>query len=667
MKKIVLSLLVVSAGILGLQSCTDDFDATNRNPNKIYEAKPDYVFPGIAKKSVDIYSKLNHEMLQTYAQYSICWKEQNDNDANDTYFEGFYVKSLNDLEKCLRAYSDKEGFENQIRMLKTWKAWEYFIMVSSFGGVPMSEACELEVKNTHKYDNEKQCYKQIFEYLDDAADNLDLSGDKFAQDPIYPSNGTGSLSDLVRWKKFANSLRLYVALTIQNMDADLAEQEIKKCFVNGNDQYLISSIDDIAQFQYGTDVNADCSYMYSRVTKEQENGAQPYGGYTYPAMSHNFYLYMKSYDDPRLYKYCQIPEGTNRPTLQNDTITRVNPRWGARKGYRDSIIVNYRILFNPRRQMKALPAGWIVGIDPSSHTGEQYRDPYGNIKASRVDCLVSKDFMKADASYVLLSWADVCFMKAEVAIKYPGVVSGTAKEYYEQGIRASMAQYGVASADVDKYLNEPGVKWDTDGDGLWEYRHFFKADIKGHGNDANHLEQIYKQWYFADFYYGHQGWTLERRTRCMKFPPYFYNNSSPVGGNGVCDWMAERLLYPTVEKAYNLQSYNEAVAELYKSSPEPNSAHDGDNFYTTLCIAAPQNTGLDNWLSGEIKYDGRWLFHPYGKTLEEVYANTGCTTVAELKDKIDFKVNGQAYSIYDPKTGYNVDPKTGQLIIPKDN
>lgn len=179
--------------------------------------------------------------------------------------------------------------------------------------------------------------------------------------------------------------------------------------------------------------------------------------------------------------------------------------------------------------------------------------------------------MKADATVVLLSYADVCFMMAETAIKFPGVVSGTAQSYYEAGIQASMEQYGVAKSAVTAYMKRDGIKWNTNGSGLWEYRHFFKADIPGEGGDDAHLTQIYRQWYFADFFYGHQGWTLDRRTRCMNYPPYFYNNATPVGGNGICDWYSERLAYPQNEMYHNREGYEEAVAMLVKNSPEPNT------------------------------------------------------------------------------------------------
>lgn len=664
MKKIrFISMLILAS--LGFAACTDKFDETNENPNKIYEANPEFVFPGVVFKAVDIYTKLNHEMLQSYAQYTVNWKEQNDNENNDTYFENFYVKTLNDLEKSIRVGKTKTDFGNKLAIMQTWKAWEYFILVSTFGGVPMSDAVTEDVRDHYKYDSEAEVYNQIFDLLDAAVDSMNVNGDKFLHDPVFASSD-GS-SDVAGWKRFANSLRLYIGLTVQNLDRSLAEKEIRKCFADGNDKFLISSNSQNAQFVNGIDKNSDAGYMYRRVMIDIESGNQTWSSYTYPGMSHNFYIYMKSYDDPRLTVFLNTPDMKFWHLLRDDTITAPSAKWSS-KGYRDSLIVQYVIPYKPRTAGKSTPAGYPVGTYTNPRNGrvESYRDPYGSITVgSRGDSNVSLEFMKADATVVLLSYADVCFMMAETAIKFPGIVSGTAQSYYEAGIQASMEQYGVAKSAVTAYMKRDGIKWNTNGSGLWEYRHFFKADIPGEGGDDAHLTQIYRQWYFADFFYGHQGWTLDRRTRCMNYPPYFYNNATPVGGNGICDWYSERLAYPQNEMYHNREGYEEAVAMLVKNSPEPNMAHDGDNFYTTLGIAAPQRTGLDWWAQGhDIEYDGAWLRHPYGYTLEDVLKNTGFTTEKELKSNM--KYSSKVFSTWDPETGYMVDTKTGKLIIPED-
>jgi len=655
-------LLTICISLLGINySCTDDFEDTNKNPNKIYDAQPEFVFPGVVYKSMNAYTRMNHEYASFLSQYIIHWKEQKDTDKMDFAFEDFYVKSLKDLERLNEGYVGKEGFENVGSIIQTWKAYMYYILVSSFGGIPMSDATPVEIEKTYKYDTEEDIYKAILDMLDVAISTFDVNGDKFNHDPIF-RDGNGR-SDIEKWRKFANSLRLNIALTIQNMDAQLAEEHIRKALTNGNENYLISSVGDIARFRYGTDINMDASYYYKNFLQGIEAGTTSGFG-TYPCMSHQFFLYMRSYNDPRLPKFVQRAEGNAMPMINNDTITRPNP---VDPTMTDYMIVRYGLPYLPRRDYKAEPAGWTVGTDPTSATGEQYRNPYGDLSVSTTgnECFINRDYIKPDADVVLLNWAEVCFMKAEIAIKYPGILSGSAQSYYEEGIRASMAQYGVSGNEVETYLTQPGVQWNTNGEGYWEYRHFYKADIKGQGGDANHLEQIYKQWYIADFYNGYAGWTLERRTRSLKFPPHFYNSTSvSQGSNGICDYMQERLLYPENEQVYNLEGYQQATTNLQAKSPAPNSARGGDNFYTLLQIAAPQIEGgsLANWTSGEIIYDGRFIRNWYGRTLEQVYQTVGVSTMEELTEKIQFSLEDVRY-IYDPATDlfYYRDQETGGI------
>jgi len=641
-------------------SCTDDFDDTNKNPNKIYEAQPEYVFPGILYKSVTAYNRINYRLLSVFSHYVANWMEQKDTEDMSTYFEDFYVKCLKDLKKLEDGYVHKEGFENVGSMIMTWKAYMYYVMVSSWGGVPMSEATPAGViQATYNYDTQAEIYSAILDMLDKAVDTFDENGDKLTRDPLFRDGG--GKSDIAKWRKFANSLRLNVALTIQNMNSQLAEQHIRKALTGGNENYLISSVDDIAKFKHGTDINADASFYYKDFLSQMDAGTNTNWN-VYPAMSHNFFLYMKSYSDPRLPKFVQRAEGDQMAIVNNDTLTRINP---IDPSLRDSLIVRYGLPYVPRREGKQDPVGWIVGTDPSSPTGEKYRSPYSDIVIGKNECFVSRDYLKADAETVLLNWAEVCFMKAEVAIKFPGIVSGSAQQYYEEGIRASMKQYGVGDSEVAAYMDLPGVKWNTDGTGAWEYRHFYKADIKGKGGNANHLEQIYKQWYIADFFNGHAGWTLERRTRAVNFPPHFYNNPSTEGSNGICDYMQERLLYPVDERVYNTTGYTQASADLQASSPAPNPARSGDNFFTLLQFAAQQPNGgdLTKWLSGEIIYDGGFIRNWYGKTMEEVLQNVGVSSEDELKNAIRYELMS-VRSTYDPVTNqrYVFDEETGTYI-----
>ncbi len=60
---------------------------------------------------------------------------------------------------------------------------------------------------------------------------------------------------------------------------------------------------------------------------------------------------------------------------------------------------------------------------------------------------------------ILFTYAQVSFAMAEAALD--GWISGDAETLYYQGIKASMDQWGISSADYDTYITEPKVVYDA--------------------------------------------------------------------------------------------------------------------------------------------------------------------------------------------------------------
>lgn len=599
----------------GTFACTNDFDETNKNPNKIYSVTPQHVFPGIVHKTANYMAELNYKFFCWQSRYVDLWPSPKDNEDMSGIYRNIYVRILKDLEKLADAYVDTPGYENAGCMVLTWKAYIYSVLVSSWGGLPMSQAVSESADNTYPYDTEHEMYTQIFDLLDKAIAGFDPNGDVLKFDPLYRT--ANNTTDIARWRKFANTLRLDIALRAQNMDEEMAKTNIKKSLEHP--EWLISSLDDIAKMKWGTDLNQDASYYFREFLRRYEDGTDRSIG-RHPRINHYFYLYLKSYEDPRMAAYGKKAEGSNRFLVTNDTITRLN-RYDS--SLRDSIIVSYRIPYLPARELRYVPTGWDVANDPNSPGGTQkYSDPHTNTNDD-MWMFINREFIKIDAASVILNWADACFMQAEVAVKYPNLIGGSAQAYYEQGIRASLAEYGL-TARAEEYMNRPGIKWNTMGKGRAEYRGFYVANINGEGGDENHLEQIYKQRYIADFFNGHAGWTLERRSRALQYPPYFYNaDVVNQGSNGICDFIPERLIYPRDEMNYNRLAYYAGVADLQKESPAPNPARWGDNFYTLLRIAKPNPQSLDKWNSGYIVYNADFVHKWYGATEEEMVRNAG--------------------------------------------
>ena len=634
-----------------IQGCTKNFEEINTNKNKFYDVDVNIIFPGTVSRTMDLIGELTTNKLLTFSRYGVLnFATTPSQDINDGTFNKFYVGIIRDLDNLERDYTGKEGFQNRLAIVKTWKMYMYYMMASIYGGVPMSEAITDGTTNTrsYKYDTEREMYTQMLTTLAEAGSLYNVTapatGDYLDTDPVFGAGGVGR-SDLAKWQKFTNTLRLNIALHAQNISMDLAREHATA--VMQDESKLISSVADIVKLQWGKDADLSSSYYFKRFTK----GVTTFDG-GYPALNEYFAIYLFSYNDPRIAKYAHksnqlvkngtaiTPAGT-APFLYTDTLTRkhaafcgnnINDPEHYCKNYAihqdgfnnirlDSIRVSYTMPYVPMPQEgNGLAAGWEWAFIPGKEAnGIRYSDPL-NRSSPYNNSYIHDDFMKENASMVLLSWADACFLKAEAAILFglPG-----AQQYYEQGIRASFAQYSL-SADADTYLAQNGVKWNTNGKGYADRRLFIRADINGEGGPANHLEQIYKQRYIAGFFQCLEGWNLERRTRVLRFPPFFNNgqSSNAEGFNSVYNYWNERMIYPIAEENKNKEAYYQGIENLKAESPYFRGDRWGDNIYTSLGFAKLNpDLAIADYLWGgnkKIVSNAEYFNKKYGKNYDEV-------------------------------------------------
>ena len=639
MKKITYICLLAFIG--SLFGCTDKFEEVNTNGNKMYKAELPNIFAGTVYRTMNTVSEFNFMNGNLFARYLVLgFRTTPSQDEGNGYFRKFYVDVLRDLNDCELEYNGKEGFENRAAIAKTWKAYVYYVMVSMYGGIPMSDALLTETSNKRdfKYDTELEVYTNILKLLDDAVNLYDpetpYTADVLMEDPVFgvTTNATVALENIAKWRKFANTLRLNVALQSQNLSMDLARDNAVKAMEH--EDWLISSVDEIVEPQWGTDRDADRSYYWDRLLKPLETGTL--SDSTFPALAEYFSIYLFTFNDPRIEAYVEKSNArgsaVDKQFQVRDTITRPHvcdvmecPNWinhlmdGLNAFRRDSVIVGHSVPYVPMREQVRMPTGWEAAYRPGSTT-DRLSDPL-NTRSVYNPSYIKEDFIKIDAKFRILNWADACFLKAEAKVLF-GLGSKSAQEYYEDGIRASFAQYGVSG--VAEYMSQNGVKWGTDKTGFKDSRGLYQAKITGSNGQEGQLEQIYKQRYFADFFNGIEGWNLERRTRAMGWPPFFSGGaSSNVDGiHTVYNFWTERMIYPLTESYQNKTEYYKAVENLQKASPYARSERWGDNVWTSLGFAKKDpaiDTADDLYLGNKvIFFRTEYLEHLYGKTYEEL-------------------------------------------------
>lgn len=140
-------------------------------------------------------------------------------------------------------------------------------------------------------------------------------------------------------------------------------------------------------------------------------------------------------------------------------------------------------------------------------------------------------------------------------------MGGSAKSFYEEGIRLSFEQWGVSGADnyiADNTSMPEGYK---DPAGLNSYSGATsKITIAWDDSDnSGNLERIITQKWLANFPLGLEAWAEYRRTGFPKLMPVVVNNS---GGTVSSQRGARRLAYPQDERTNNAEYYQHALQML---------------------------------------------------------------------------------------------------------
>ncbi len=227
---------------------------------------------------------------------------------------------------------------------------------------------------------------------------------------------------------------------------------------------------------------------------------------------------MTSNDDNVSYQF--LKDANYESTLFSNYVT------GNRKDYAVSnTMIDYLVKTNDPRigafADKATASLKYVGV------------PYGVFpptwKAQDVS-LASEKISGQDAAVSVTTYAQILFSKAEAAKL--GWITGSAKQFYEDAIKASMEQWGVYSdADFANYIKGADVAY----------------------TDAKALQLIGTQKWVALFYQGYEAWAEWRRTGFPALTPAAkaLNTSGKI---------PRRMGYPTSEATLNKVNYDAAVA-----------------------------------------------------------------------------------------------------------
>jgi hypothetical protein len=248
MKKLIIALLP----ILLVVGCKKDLTSVNIDPKNPSNVPSSSLFTGAQKSLTDLLtsSNVNTNIFRLIVQY---WTETTYTDESNfdlttrqiprQVWNGLYRDVLANLERAKNVaktdVADATTQKNDLAITEIMEVYTWYYLVTTFGNVPYSEALNIDITQP-KYDDQKTIYYDLLTRLDAAIGNLDVSGSSWGSaDLIYGG-------DVAMWKKFANSFKLKMGMTIADYDNQKAKATVESAAQGG----VFTSNDDNAVFRY---------------------------------------------------------------------------------------------------------------------------------------------------------------------------------------------------------------------------------------------------------------------------------------------------------------------------------------------------------------------------------------------------------------------------------
>ncbi len=460
-----MALLIATAMI----SCTDNFSEINTDPNSLAQIGPaelPFLFTR-AQDAVNWGGQVEQNLFaDQYAQYVANNASYFPTDQYEiemdwarSVWENHFVQTLPQLQTIMEKTEPTSG-EYALALL--WTVYSAHRVTDYWGPMPYFNA-GIPGKSV-PYDSQDKIYDDFFKKLDAAVTVLKGMQGKNVfgnYDIIYGGN-------VDKWVKFANTLRLRLAVRISAIDPSRAKTEAEAAYSSG--VFEVSPDDDALALNSIQDVNS-----ISQMSEWNEF-----------RMSAAMESVLKGMNDPRLPVYWLPAKNT-----------------GTFEGLRNGL--NSVQLADSRNSAKA-----------NSHIGPRWTAPAsGGVSdylttPSNVMCTAEAYFLRAEGA--LLGWN----------------MGGTVKELYEAGITHSMHQWGITDQSViDAYLASTATPIPPDdfldSPALSDVPVLFNT-----GDQAIQLEQVALQKWIALFPDGMEGWADYRRRPAIGLYPVASSNNPDI-------------------------------------------------------------------------------------------------------------------------------------------
>jgi len=382
----------------------DKFDVSNDNPDVALNISrnPELLLTQLQRNSVrtavgDSWSEGNlmgqYGARIVFTSFDLFdWGDQGG--TWDTYF-----LRIRDA-KVLEQIAVEEAIPSYEGVSKIMQVWMFSILTDMWGDIPYSEVARANEENYFPaYDEQQSIYSSMLSELKLANDILGSTTASLKGDLLFDG-------DLTKWRRFANSLRLRLALRLSEVDASLAQSVISEIYGNSTQYPIIESNGDNATLQFFS-ANPDAHPI-------TEESVYRVGSYNEYRISEHFVGLLEGFDDPRLDFFAD-------PT--NNSVENGTPE--------------------------------IQGMQNGIVDGPAYEYKGGDAFLSKFN--IDYFYLQSNANDArLMLYSEVAFILAEASQR--GWIGGDAQSLYEEGVQSNFDYWNVAMPGG--YLAGAGVDYD---------------------------------------------------------------------------------------------------------------------------------------------------------------------------------------------------------------
>ena len=522
MNKIKYTTALLLGGLLSFSSCTDNFtdfnstDGAYTDELQKYDNQTNLVPFSTIQKGIIYPTGVNgtdwqYQIIQNLAADMFCGYFHDMNGAfnanNSTYnlnngwtsamwvyTYGYVMPSIADAEK-LNTEKEWPLYHAITKILKVatlHRVSDYYgpILYDGFGTADQKPQSQEEV------------YKRFFEDLATAVNILKdyKGGVSFESADFMMPEGKRTPA---QWLKFANSLRLRLAMRVSNVAPALAEEQAKAALDSKNGGVLETANETVGQ--YGI-----------------RNPLGGVAGWSEVYMNASLESYLKGYNDPRIKSYFNLAQdGRDKEgniIKEVAGVKQLNSIEGEYKGVRQG-----------------------TGVADNRYSTH------------------SQTAITTGSKIIVMSAAEVWFLRAEAALR--NYTSENVENCYKQGITVSFAQWDASG--VSEYLESE----ETPAAYVDAFDKKFDADaptsITPKWDESAplelKLERIITQKWLAIYPEGCEAWAEQRRTGYPQLIKVAVNNS----GNTInTDDMIRRVFFNQDYKTDNKALYDALVSKL---------------------------------------------------------------------------------------------------------